>query len=77
MNQLDWRMTIDSGGRLMPWAREDALAVPWTIFELDRFFLVSEGWRPAGPMGSALVDDHLLELHQAALDALGEHIQVG
>ena len=32
-------MTIDSGGRLMPWASEDALAVPWTIFELDAFWL--------------------------------------
>ena len=31
-------MTIDFGGRLMPWASEDALAVPWTIFELDAFF---------------------------------------
>jgi hypothetical protein len=34
-------MTIDSGGRLMPPASDDALAVPWTMFELARF------WFPA------------------------------
>jgi hypothetical protein len=38
INQLDWRMTIDSGGRLTPPASDDALAVPWTMFELARFW---------------------------------------
>ena len=40
-NYLASRMTIDSGGRLMPETSEDALAVPWTMFELAAF------WSPA------------------------------
>jgi hypothetical protein len=34
-------MTSDSGGRLMPLATEDAVVVPWTMFELAAF------WFPA------------------------------
>ena len=55
MNQLDSRITIDSGGRLMPLASEDALAVPWTIFELVVFWFaraVGPGPQLAGQRGA-------------------------
>ena len=38
-NYLASRMTIDSGGRVMPWASDEALAVPWTMVELVAFWL--------------------------------------
>jgi hypothetical protein len=37
----DSRMTIDSGGRVMPWATEDAFIVPRTMLELVAFWLAA------------------------------------
>jgi hypothetical protein len=35
------RMTIDSGGRVMPWASEDELVVPWTMVESVAFWFAA------------------------------------
>ena len=35
------RMTIDSGGRVMPCASKDAFVVPWTMVELVAFWLAA------------------------------------
>jgi hypothetical protein len=34
-------MIIDSAGRVMPWASEDALVVPWTMAESVAFWLAA------------------------------------